>query len=463
MSQSQVKRVLLIGLDCAAPQFVFGPGAFDLPNLHALQRRGGWGLLTSCHPPITVPAWACMMSGKDPGTLGCYGFRNRADYSYEALATHDATHIVEPRVWDILSRHGKKSVVLGMPQTYPPRPLEGCLVSDFLTPDASCDYTYPKSLKQEIEARVGEYLFDVKDFRTEEKAGLLKRIYALTENRFKVARHLLQTKEWDFFAMVEMGPDRLHHGFWRFCDSKHPKYVAGNPFEHAFRDYYQFLDTQIGELLSLVDESTAVLVVSDHGAQAMRGGVCINQWLMDHGYLKLKTPVHTPTPIEQCDIDWDSTRAWAAGGYYARLMINVKGREAKGIVPLNEYEALRTELKDKLEIMAGPDGQPLGTRVCRPEDLYKSVKGIPPDLFVYFGDLAWRAIGTVAHDSVFSTENDTGPDDANHDYHGLLIMDDGGERAGRLIRGKSILNVAPTVLSLLNVPIPGDFQAGPIE
>ncbi len=463
MSKPAVKRVLLIGLDSATPQFVFGPGAFELPNLQGLQKRGGWGLLTSCHPPITVPAWACMMSGKDPGTLGCYGFRNRKDYSYEAMTTADTSSIEEPRVWDILSRHGKKSVVLGLPQTYPPKPLDGCLVSDFLAPDAQCDYTYPKSLKNEIEGTTGEYLFDVTDFRTDEKKTLLARIHALTENRFRVARHLIQSKEWDFFAMVDMGPDRLHHGFWKFCDPKHPKYVPGNPFESAFRDYYQALDARVGELIALVDESTAILVVSDHGAQAMQGGVAINQWLIEHGYLKLRTPVPHPTRIEDCDIDWGNTRAWASGGYYARLMINVAGREPQGIVPLAEYEPLRSRLKDELEAMPGPEGPPLGTRVCKPEELYRSVKGIPPDLFVYFGDLAWRAVGTVGMDSIFTSENDTGPDDANHDYDGLLLLDDRSERCGRVMRGLSLLNVAPTILALLGVPIPGDFQAGPIE
>ena len=144
------RRVLIIGLDCAAPRFVFGPDAFDLPNIRALMDRGCWGPLESCHTPITVPAWACMMSGKDPGELGCYGFRNRADYSYNEMVTANGASIREPRVWDTLSRHGKRCIVIGVPQTYPPKPLNGCLVSGMDTPGANADYTYPKSLKREI-------------------------------------------------------------------------------------------------------------------------------------------------------------------------------------------------------------------------------------------------------------------------------------------------------------------------
>jgi len=95
----------------------------------------------------------------------------------------------------------------------------------------------------------------------------------MTEKRFKVAHHLLTEKEWDFFMMVEMGVDRIHHGFWKFHDPKHVKYEPGSKYEHAIRDYYIYVDRKVGELLTLVDSETAVLVVSDHGAKAMAGGV----------------------------------------------------------------------------------------------------------------------------------------------------------------------------------------------
>ena len=104
MPDSAIERVLLIGLDCATPQFLFGPDKFDLPNLQKLMDAGTYGLLRSCHPPITVPAWAVMMSSKDPGTLGYYGFRNRKDRSYDAMFTANSTAVKEPRVWDILAR-----------------------------------------------------------------------------------------------------------------------------------------------------------------------------------------------------------------------------------------------------------------------------------------------------------------------------------------------------------------------
>jgi len=362
-----------------------------------------------------------MLSGKDPGELGCYGFRNRADYSYDAMVTANGNAIREPRVWDVLSRQGKQCIVVGVPQTYPPRPLNGFLVSGMDTPDASADYTYPKSLKKEIERAVGEYIPDVRNFRTENKAELLTRIYALMENRFAVANHLMKTKPWDFCMMVEMGVDRLHHAFWKYCDPSHPKYVEGNEFENVFRDYYRAVDARIGELLSTAGNSTTVFIVSDHGAKAMRGGLRLNQWLINEGYLRLAAPAAPGTRFEDCEIDWSNTQAWSAGGYYARVFLNVAGREPQGCVQPKTYESLRDEIAEKVAAICGPDGVLLRNKVLKPESIYRQVNGIPPDLLVYPDDLDWRAIGTVGHDSIYADENDTGPDDANHDYDGIFV------------------------------------------
>lgn len=457
-----VERVLIIGLDCATPQFVFGPDGFDLPNIRSLMERGAWGLLRSCDPPITVPAWASMMSSKDAGTLGIYGFRNRKDHSYDGMSTANATAVKEPRVWDILSRAGKKVAVVGVPQTYPVKPVNGWLTAGFLAPDTSVEFTYPKALKQEILETIGDYIFDVKDFRTNERDRLLSRIYGLMENRFAVAKHLLATKPWDFFMMVEMGVDRMHHAFWRFCDPSHPNYEPGNPYADVLRDYYRAVDERIGELLSMVGDETAVFVVSDHGAKGMYGGVCINEWLMQEGLLAVRDTLDGPKRIEDCDIDWSRTKVWGSGGYYGRLFFNVRGREPQGIIDPAEYESFRDGVVARIEAMADPDGEPMGNRAYRPEDLYREVRGVAPDLFVYFGDLGWRSVGTVGFGSIYTFENDTGPDDANHDYHGIFVMDDRSGRTRGELSGLQLMDVAPTVLELMGVPVPADMQGRPI-
>jgi predicted AlkP superfamily phosphohydrolase/phosphomutase len=200
---------MVIGLDCVAPELVFDRWIDDLPNLKALYGHGLHGPLRSCDPPITVPAWSVMMSSKSPGRLGVYGFRNRADHSYDRYSIANSLAIKEDRLWEILSRAGKRSIVIGVPGTYPPKPLNGLMVTDFLTPDTSCEYTHPPELKQEIERVVGEYILDVRDFRSGNKEKILADIYEMTRKRFQLARHLLAKNDWDYFMMVEMGTDRI--------------------------------------------------------------------------------------------------------------------------------------------------------------------------------------------------------------------------------------------------------------
>jgi predicted AlkP superfamily phosphohydrolase/phosphomutase len=450
-------RVMIIGLDCVPPQIVFDDMGDELPALRALRDRGAWGPLRSSDPPITVPAWSCMMSSKDPGRLGFYGFRNRADWSYDGLAFATAEKVRDDRLWDILSRAGMHCVVLGVPQTFPPRPVNGELVSCFLTPSTDSRYTHPPELREEIARVVGDYMVDVPDYRTDDRPRLLRDINEMTRRRFALARHLRDTRPWRFFMLVEMGPDRLHHGFWRFYDPAHPDYVPGNPYEQGFRDYYRALDAEIAALVEPLGEQDAIVVVSDHGAQPMLGGLRVNEWLMREGYLRLVDPPAEPTPIGRCRIDWASTRVWADGGYYSRIFLNVAGREPEGIVAPDEVEPLRTELIARLEALGDEHGRPIGTRVYRPSDLYAQANGFPPDLICYFGDLSWRAIGSVGTGELHTRENDTGPDDANHAKLGIAIMTGPGMPAA-LPPDATLYDIAPTVLAAYDLPVPADMR-----
>ena len=362
---STASRALVIGLDCAAPQLVFDQWLDELPTIRGLTERGAWGVLRSCDPPITVPAWSSMTSSRSPGSLGFYGFRNRRDHSYDKLVFADSRSVRVPRVWDLLSTRGRPVIVLGVPQTYPVSRVNGVMVSCFLTPDTeTSQYTYPAGLKEEIEALVGHYLVDVRNFRTDDKDRLLAEIEEMTEKRFRVAEHLLETRPWDLFFMVEMGTDRIHHGFWRFTDSEHRLYEAGNQYEQAMLDYYRALDEKLGRLLRFADEDTAILLVSDHGAKRMDGGICVNEWLRREGYLHLKEEPDEPTRLTPDLIDWGRTTAWGEGGYYCRLFLNVEGREPEGIVPADQYELVRAELKDRLEGAGRRPGP--ADRNCRP-------------------------------------------------------------------------------------------------
>src|SRR6266550_2300429 len=403
-------RVAVIGLDGAVPDLAFERYADRMPTLSRLREEGAWGRLRSIDPPITVPAWSCAMTGLSPGALGIYGFRNRRDHTYDRLVFSTSRAVTAPRVWERLSDVGRPSIVVGVPGTYPPKPIEGALVGCFLTPSTNSDYTWPPELKAEIEAEVGPYILDVEDFRSEEKERVLAHVHEMTRTRFRLARHLVATRPWEFFMLVEIGGDRLQHAFWAYAHPDHRNYRPDPVLGPALGDYYAVLDAELAELLAVLGPDVDVFVISDHGAQHMAGGFCINEWLRQQGYLRLE-------------------------------------EEPVGCVPPERYEAVRAEIAAGLEAVVDHRGEPMGNKVHRPEDLYPVVRGIAPDLIAYFGELRWRPVATMGL-GLYTFENDTGPDDANHAMDGIFVA--AGPRVP--LRGEQygaeLMQIGPTIFGL---------------
>lgn len=420
-----MKKFVCIGLDCADPNLVFKEFLEFLPNISKLMKKGSFSSLESTVPPITVPAWMSMLTGKDPGELGLYGFQNRLDRSYKNILIPNATMVSFDTIWQTLSKMGFNSLIIGVPLTYPPKPFKGNIITSFLTPSVKSNYTFPKSLKYEISSWVDQYLFDVENLRTVDKKSVLRDVYKMTKNRFEIAHKLLRNKVWDFLMMIEMGTDRMHHAFWAHHDPTHSKHDPNSPFIDSIFKYYRYIDKKIGELLDILPRDVQVLIVSDHGVQKMKGGIAINDWLINHGLLSLKKRPKTITRIEKMIaeemINWEKTSCWAFGGYYGKLFINVKDREPEGLIHPKSLNLFKNELEKSILNIKDEDGKALDTKIYRPEVIYKKLRNIPPDLMIYFGNLSWRAIGTVGNDSIWIHENDTGPDDANHAQHGIAI------------------------------------------
>jgi predicted AlkP superfamily phosphohydrolase/phosphomutase len=224
------------------------------------------------------------------------------------------------------------------------------------------------------------------------------------------------------------------------------------------RDYYRYLDDEVGSLLELLDDETVVLVVSDHGARPLDGGFCVNEWLIREGLLALSHYPEEVTPFARLDVDWGKTRAWSEGGYYARVFLNVQGREPDGVIAPADYEAFRDDLKARLEATTDPEGRPLGTLVFKPEEVYRTVRNVAPDLIVHFGALAWRSVGGVGYPTVHVRENDTGPDDCNHAQHGAFILAAPNNPVQGVVEGARLLDIAPTLLELGGHDRPASMQ-----
>lgn len=469
LSRKSQRKVAVIGLDCVPPSLIFSEWGSDLPTLRSLMEHGTWGSLQSTDPPITIPAWTAMTTGKDPGELGLYGFRNRQGHDYREMVTVNSSHVRVPRVWSYLEDAGKSSILLGIPQTYPPQPHNGVTVSGFPVPDCCAEFTYPPQLAADLESMAGgEYLVDVKDFRSKSSERLLSEIYGMVERRFRVAADFLIHRPWEFFMMVEIAPDRLHHGFWRHLDENLQDYKPGSPYGNVIKDFYKFLDSRVGSLLALLGDDTTVMVVSDHGARSSLGGVCINEWLISNGFLVLRQFPCTETPLTADLVDWSRTTAWSEGGYYARIFLNVKGREPEGIVEPSQYEALRGELASRLRQMTDENGERLANCVLKPQEIYWVCLNVPPDLMVYFDGLSRRSIGTVGRCEILRPADSTGLDEANHDPQGIFIftrLSDlrRGIRRGKRVEKVSCLDITPTILREFDVPIPPDLRGSPVD
>lgn len=456
ISGDNMKRLFIFGLDAAPPMLLFDRFRDSLPNFSRILEKSIYGPMRSCDPPITIPAWMVMMTGREPGEMGLYGFRHRKGYDYIDFSISSSRSVKVRKIWDYLGEARYKSFVMGLPPTYPPSKLNGWMISCFLTPSSKANYTYPSSLKKEVAEIVGDYVFDV-PFRREDRESLVKELFDMTRQHAEVAIKMAGSKPWDLFIYMEIGLDRVQHAFWKYMDENHPRYTQHKVFSRVILDYYKLLDDILGRILRLLRDEDMLMIVSDHGAKMMKGAFAINDWLIEKGYLVVKGDVEPGSRLSDVDIDWSRSIAWGWGGYYARIFLNVKDREKNGVVDWDEYDDVRRDLMRDLLSIHGPNGEHWRNHVYIPEELYKDVRGNPPDLMVYFDDLYWRSAGTLGYTNPYLPENDTGPDDAVHDYDGVFILYDPSRNSSEEIRC-SIYDVFPTILDIYGLKPPVDVR-----
>ncbi len=452
--------LIVVGLDCAPPSLVFDRYRPALPTIARAMGRGLWGPLRSTVPPITVPAWACMTSGRDPGELGLYGFRNRASRA-PAMTTATSRDVHVPRLWDIAAASGKKAAALYVPPTWPP-PEDGdaLVVSCMLTPGPDAPHASPRALEAEL-ARFGPHARDLDDDGSLAPDALLAGLHRIATQHFDVAEHVLRAHRPDFLMLVELATDRLHHALWPHLDASDPRHDPASPLGARGRDLYRYLDARIGRLMAAAGPDASLLVVSDHGARPLLGGVRVNELLRRAGWLALRGEPVGEQPFDLASVDWSRTRAWSEGGYYARIFLNVEGREPEGALAPADVPRALGEL-ERLLARVEEDGMTIESRVVRPGAAYRAVQGIAPDLLCFFGDLSHRSLGGVGARKLVATidevERDRGRGGANHDWDGVFVLAGPEITAGGRIDGADLLDVAPTCLALMGLPIPSEMR-----
>ena len=451
------KKVFVFGIDGAPPELIFDKWLNDLPNIKRLMEKGCYARLNSTIPPSTIIAWNSMLSAKDASEIGVF--------NYTFKDKNGKTQIVSSKnlkcklIWDILGEQNKKTIALYVPLSYPVKPINGKMVSDFLTPSLNANCAYPESIKEKIKSLGNpEAFFDVAvglaGHKGMEIPNLIKKTYEMTDMQIALLKDFLVNEDWDFFISVMIGTDRMQHMLWRHFDESHRRFIQNSPHKNALKDYYIYLDKKLGEIVKLLDKDTTIIVASDHGMIKQEGKININNFLISEGYLVLKEGVN-PKEKQRFStdfIDMKKTLAYGGGAYNARIYLN---KEKIG----KDYDKIREELISKIKRIPGDKGAPLDTKVYRKEEIYSNTSDPEcPDLTVYFDDLRWASNPDLGQEGLYSWETAIGADSAGHSRQGCFIISGSQIENKGYIGEANIEQIAPTILKLLKARIPDDIK-----
>ncbi len=500
----QPKRTLIIGLDGGTFTLI-RPWAEEghLPNLKRLIDAGTSCDLNSTFPPVTSPAWPSFMTGTNPGKHGVFDFIRPRGTGYDMV---NATSIQQPTLWERLSEAGLRVGAVNVPVTYPPRPINGFMITGLLSP-RNATICYPDDLIRRYEPELGPYRIapDIQYKRGEEDAFIAD-IHDLVKVRGRYALALLENEPWDVMMAVFTSTDIASHALWRFADPTHPHHEPGAPehVRHSLRDIYALIDTQIGRLLDALPPDTAVLVMSDHGFGPLHYTANINLLLVEAGLMHFK---HTPVTrlkeflfwrgvspasvyhllektglhniasrvskkqrnavvskfLSYDDVDWSRTKAFSMG-HVGQIYVNTRGRHPHGSVEPGAEEAeVREQVIEALKSLRHPvGGGPILDRVVlRDEEFRGPFAENGPDIqFILDG---YRCIAFP----LFATSSELFPqqirgDSGCHRSEGIFIATGTGIRPGVALGGAHITDVAPTVMHLMGLPVPEVMDGRPL-
>ena len=498
-------RVLIFGLDGATFTLIRPwAEAGELPHLARLMAQGVHGDLRSTLPPVTSPAWPSFMTGKNPGKHGVFDFIRPVQGDFDLV---NATAIRAPTLWQILSEAGRRVGVINVPVTYPPRPLNGFMITGLLSP-SSGTITYPPDLLTPYRRELGPYRVAPRiQYKEGNEETYLADLLNLIETRRRYALRLMQDHPWDVLMVHFIALDNLQHAFWKFIDPDHPRHRPERAarFGPGLLRAYQQVDAAIGELMEAAGPDTAVIVMSDHGFGPLHYVVNLNLLLLRHGLLRLKgnpwtrlkaalfhaglTPATVYRALEVLglqnltqrvskrvrnrvvgkflsfdDVDWSRTVAYAMG-HVGQVYINRKDREPYGIVePGAEYERVRREVIEVLQTLRHPEtGRPLVDRIILGEEAaHGPYARYGPDLHLVMDGYRCIAFPLFATDHRLITRQIRG-DSGCHRSEGVFIGYGPPFRPGAVPRAPQITDLAPTILHLAGLPVPDDMDGRVLE
>jgi len=481
-------KTVIIGLDGATFDIIRPlASAGSLPVLSRLMREGVSSPLRSTILPNSFPGWASCTTGTSEGMHGVFSpfIKNPSRYTVRAMSGRD---IMTRPVWDVLTEQGGRSIVVNVPTTYPPEPINGLMVTGMLTPGRRSPFTYPFSLKNELLAELPNYVIEPE--RLPDKHARANEFRRSIEVRERALRFLMARGEWDFLMVVFSTLDRAQHDYWADMDSAHPRHDPNTPreFREFIHETYQRLDAAVGRLIEQFPPDTRVLVVSDHGFCSELYEVRVNELLASAGLLVFKTPAARKSiarvrtlkakvarrlsgggtngnvldkKVEYGsafldEIDWSRTRAFFAQD--KGVWVNLAGRESEGIVPEAEFDEVAEEVRAALLRLTSPEnGTPVFESVMRREEAFNGswASRLPDLVMVPLRDEYVYNERPSYGDVIVPADSTTG----THSRDGIFIAWGSGIRADASFATQpNLRDVGTTALASLGCPLTTDMD-----
>lgn len=510
-----VSKVFVFGLDGATFDLIL-PWAAEgkLPHFSRLLAEGSWAPLESVPNMRSAAAWTSFMTGKNPGKHGIFEFFEPIPGTYGLSFIHGGMREGKS-LWAILSEKGKRVGVINVPMTYPAEEVNGFLIAGLDAPSPeSPDFCYPTELSRELHARFGAYILEPGLtgclFGGRPDLAVRKLHEELTQKE-EITIYLMQKYQWDFFMVVFRSLDAVQHCFWKYMDPLHLHHYQAEAkrYGSVILEAYQKIDKTLGTIRAALDEDTVLIVMSDHGfGRKHPASNQLNSWLANQGFLHylddrgprsalrhLLTSLFgytykllvrtTPRTVKQrlarrfpqlrnrlqsrlclANIDWSRTKAYS-DTLFPNIRVNLEGREPKGIVKPGEgYYQLIDEIRQELVECRDPvSGRQIVDRVFHRDELYTGpfVEKAPDLLIRWKEDEEIHGIASADGAMDSAVPEESGPlvpgEDPNvisgdHRLNGVLLMAGKPIRRGVQLSQARLIDLAPTILHLLKLPIP---------
>ncbi len=491
-------RLLLIGLDggtwsALGPLCDYG----EMPNLARLRDRGAWADLLSTQPPFTAPAWSSIVTGVNPGKHGVLGFLNTIHDPARSLRNEGApvnsTNIQAPTVWAYLNAERRRVGVMNFPLSYPLQPVDDFAISGMLTPPNVQDWTFPAELAAELDGYIVELDYgrpgkELSRSNLPSPSQMLADVTKMTERRGFHALKLMQSRNWDVFATVFTGTDRIYHHFWHYLqpgDDEETRKMDIALAEQLQR-YFRLLDSIIGSMVRSAGRDANTIMISDHGfGPAARNWVHLNNWLLELDMLVLKTvssggwvqrikrsapwlsdvakrilPQEARQSLKQFGnladaTDWPHTLAWSEPLYnnVAGIHLNRSDRYPGGSVKPAAADHLSEAIIDQAQYLKLPGtDRSLILDIRKSQDIYHGPHVDRfPDLIVTL-DPDHAVVPTLGPTLITPIPQLLRTGD--HRPEGIFLAHGPNVQPGQLSEAPNLIDVAPTILHLAGAAIP---------